>query len=147
MREFFSECELDTEMIGKLLAKECVEGDYLALYGDMGSGKTVFMRGFVGALVPSARVSSPTYAILNVYEGENINVNHFDMYRITSEDDLYSTGYEDVIKKGITVCEWSENIEEFLPDTYLKLVFEKLGENKRKLTLERITSVNDGSWN
>ena len=147
MREFFSECELDTEMIGKLLAKECVEGDYLALYGDMGSGKTVFMRGFVGALVPSARVSSPTYAILNVYEGENINVNHFDMYRITSEDDLYSTGYEDVIKNGITVCEWSENIEEFLPDTYLKLVFEKLGENKRKLTLERITSVNDGSWN
>ena len=147
MREFFSECELDTEMIGKLLAKECVEGDFLALYGDMGSGKTVFMRGFVGALVPSARVSSPTYAILNVYEGENINVNHFDMYRITSEDDLYSTGYEDVIKKGITVCEWSENIEEFLPDTYLKLVFEKLGENKRKLTLERITSVNDGSWN
>ncbi len=147
MQEFFSDSELETEKIGKMLAEQCTDGDFLALYGDMGSGKTVFMRGFVGALVPSARVSSPTYAILNVYEGENINVNHFDMYRITSEDDLYSTGYEDVIKKGITVCEWSENIEEFLPRSYWKLVFEKLGENKRKLTLERIVSSHDGSWN
>ncbi len=147
MREFFSDCESDTEKIGEMLAGECSDGEFLALYGDMGSGKTVFMRGFVGALVPSARVSSPTYAILNVYEGENINVNHFDMYRITSEDDLFSTGYEDVIKKGITVCEWSENIEDFLPNSYLKLVFTKLDDNKRKLTLERIFSSNDGSWN
>ncbi|MBR5295978.1 MAG: tRNA (adenosine(37)-N6)-threonylcarbamoyltransferase complex ATPase subunit type 1 TsaE [Clostridia bacterium] len=138
MREFFSNCELDTEKIGANLAKECSEGDYLALYGEMGSGKTVFMRGFVGELVPFARVSSPTYAILNVYEGENICVNHFDMYRITSEDDLYSTGYEDVIKKGITVCEWSENIEDSLPCSYLKVVFEKLDEGKRKITVERI---------
>lgn len=147
MREFFSDCELDTEEIGKQIAKECSDGDFIALYGDMGSGKTVFMRGFVGALIPSARVSSPTYAILNVYEGENISINHFDMYRITSEDDLFSTGYEDVIKKGITVCEWTENIEDFLPDSYLKLVFVKLDENKRKLILERISSSNDSSWN
>ncbi len=139
MREFYSKCEADTEKIGALLAKECSDGEFIAIFGDMGSGKTVFMRGFVGELVPFARVSSPTYAVLNVYEDENNTVNHFDMYRITSEDDLYSTGFEDVIRKGITVCEWSENIQDYLPDTYLKLVFEKLGDNERKITLERIS--------
>ncbi len=138
MREFISCCEEETQKIGALLASECKEGDFLALYGEMGSGKTVFMRGFVGALVPNALVSSPTYAILNVYEGEKISVNHFDMYRITSEEDLYSTGYEEVILRGITVCEWSENIEEFLPEHYIRVVFKKNGECGRMICVERV---------
>lgn len=138
MRQFFSSSEAETEEIGRAIASDLKNGDFLAMYGEMGSGKTVFMRGFVGALVPEALVSSPTYAILNVYEGDNITVNHFDMYRVTSEDDLYSTGYEEVIQNGITVCEWSENIEEFLPPSYWRLEFVKESENSRKLILERI---------
>lgn len=138
MKEYYSSCEADTQEIGVSLAKECNEGDFLALYGEMGSGKTVFMRGFVGQIVPNARVSSPTYAILNVYEGNGKTVNHFDMYRITSEDDLYSTGYEEVIRKGITVCEWSENIEDYLPEHYVRIVFEKTGEGSRKISVERV---------
>ena len=138
MSIYHSTNELDTERIGAEIARLCQEGDFLALYGEMGSGKTVFMRGFVGELIPNALVSSPTYAILNVYEGETITVNHFDMYRVTSEDDLYSTGYDEVISKGITVCEWSENIEEFLPEHYIKIVFEKVGENGRNIVLERV---------
>lgn len=138
MRKYKTSSELETQAIGELLASECKEGDFLALYGEMGCGKTVFMRGFVGKLVPNALVSSPTYAILNVYEGDSITVNHFDMYRITSEDDLYSTGYEEVIGRGITVCEWSENIEEYLPDHYIRIVFSKLGEGERMITVERI---------
>lgn len=138
MKEYYSFCEADTQEIGICLAKECNDGDFLALYGEMGSGKTVFMRGFVGQIVPNARVSSPTYAILNVYEGNGKTVNHFDMYRITSEDDLYSTGYEEVIRKGITVCEWSENIKEFLPEHYVRIVFEKTGESCRKISVERV---------
>jgi tRNA threonylcarbamoyladenosine biosynthesis protein TsaE len=138
MQSFFSKNEYETEQIGKQIASLCKNGDFLALYGDMGSGKTVFMRGFTSQFVPAARVSSPTYAILNVYEGETISVNHFDMYRITSEEDLYSTGYEEIIQNGITVCEWSENIESSLPDTYYKIVFEKLSDTERKITLERV---------
>jgi len=138
MREFITSCEEETQAVGALLAEECKEGDFLAMYGEMGSGKTVFMRGFVGKLVPNALVSSPTYAILNVYEGENISVNHFDMYRITSEEDLYSTGYEEVILKGITVCEWTENIEEFLPEHYIRIVFNKNGESGRVILVERV---------
>ncbi len=138
MSVYHSLNEKDTETIGARIAQTCKEGDFLALYGEMGSGKTVFMRGFVGTLIPDALVSSPTYAILNVYEGQKITVNHFDMYRITSEEDLYSTGFEEVIGKGITVCEWSENIEEFLPEHYLKVVFSKVGENGRTITVERV---------
>ncbi len=138
MREFYSTSESETESIGIEIASVLKDGDFLAVFGEMGSGKTVFMRGFVGALVPEARVSSPTYAILNVYEGKKITVNHFDMYRITSEEDLYSTGFEEVVQKGITVCEWSENILDFLPSEYWRLEFVKLSENERKLILERI---------
>jgi len=138
MQQFFSSSESDTEAIGRKIAGILKNGDFLAMFGEMGSGKTVFMRGFVGTLVPEARVSSPTYAVLNVYEGKNHTVNHFDMYRITSEDDLYSTGYEEVIQNGIAVCEWSENILDFLPSVYWKLEFFKLSENERKLVLERV---------
>ena len=138
MREFCSSSEKETEEIGALIARECADLDFVALYGEMGSGKTVFVRGFVDALIPNARVSSPTYAVLNVYEGENRVINHFDMFRITSEEDLYSTGYEEALEKGITLCEWPENIPESLPSSYLKIVFEKVGTDGRRLLVERV---------
>lgn len=138
MREFYSNSEKETEEIGAMIAKECSDLDFVALYGEMGSGKTVFVRGFVNKLVPCARVSSPTYAVLNVYEGENRVINHFDMFRITSEEDLYSTGYEEALEQGITLCEWPENIPESLPSSYLKIVFEKVGTDGRRLLVERV---------
>ncbi len=137
MQQFVSRSEKDTEAFGKEMALSTNKGDFIALYGEMGSGKTVFMRGFVSALIPEARVSSPTYAILNVYEGEAVQINHFDMYRIESEDDLLSTGYEEVLSQGITVCEWPENIEPFLPQEHIKIRFQKTGENERLLKIER----------
>ena len=137
MTVYDSHSERETEQIGERIARECKEGDFLALYGDMGSGKTVFMRGFVGYLVPQARVSSPTYAVLNVYEGEDICVNHFDMYRISSEDDLYSTGYEEVITRGITVCEWSENIKDILKDDCIQINITLIDDDKRKIEIIR----------
>ena len=135
---YLSSSPSETESIGVNLAKNSKSGDFYAFYGEMGSGKTVLIRGFVSALIPHALVSSPTYAILNVYEGQDITVNHFDMYRITSSDDLMSTGYDEIIQSGITVCEWPENIEEDLPDCYWKIVFEKLSENERRIFVERI---------
>jgi len=137
-REYISKSSEETEAIGNLLAKESKEGDFFAFFGEMGSGKTVLIRGFVSSLVPEALVSSPTYAILNVYEGKAVTINHFDMYRITSSDDLLSTGYDEIIQQGITLCEWSENIPEDLPEEYWKIQFEKLSENERKISVERI---------
>ena len=128
----------ETESLGDVLANDFCQGDFVALFGEMGSGKTVFVRGFCRALVPDARVSSPTFSVLNVYQSEERTINHFDMYRITSEDDLLSTGYEDVIQSGITLCEWPENIEDFLPKRYCKIVFRKNGENERILEVEWI---------
>lgn len=137
-RRYISRCEEDTRKIGEEISKTCSDGDFVALFGDMGSGKTVFMHGFVRNLIPEAMVSSPTYSILNVYENKSNTVNHFDMYRITSDDDLASTGFEEVIQSGITVCEWPENILQSLPDRYLRIDFVKVSENERELLVERI---------
>ncbi len=138
MARFRSKSERETEEIGKQFAHSAKKGDFIALFGEMGSGKTVFVRGFVNSLIPDARVSSPTYAVLNVYEGQSVFVNHFDMYRVTSEDDLLSTGYEEVIYDGITLCEWPENILEFLPNRYLKISFSKPSDSERVLEAEWI---------
>ncbi len=109
----------DTEKIGKGLAealeKANIKRAFIAMRGEMGVGKTAFTRGFASHFGIGA-VKSPTYTIVNEYRGR-ARIFHFDMYRISSEDDLYSTGYEDYINTdGYTVAEWSENVEEFLPE-------------------------------
>lgn len=89
---------------------------FVALYGDLGAGKTAFVRGFASILAPGAAVHSPTFALVNEYRApEHPPLFHFDMYRIGSEDELYSMGYEDYLDRGICLCEWSENIPDALP--------------------------------
>ncbi len=137
---FESSSPRETEEIAGAIARQAAPGDFFALTGDLGAGKTVFVRGFVSALIPEARVSSPTYAILNVYRGRDRVVNHFDTYRITSEDDLESTGFYEAIASGITLCEWPEKIPYALPDTFWSVRLEKTGETSRRILLERIES-------
>lgn len=89
---------------------------FVALYGDLGAGKTAFVRGFASILAPGVAVHSPTFALVNEYRApEHPPLFHFDMYRIGSEDELYSMGYEDYLDRGICLCEWSENIPDALP--------------------------------
>lgn len=115
----------ETEKVGADLAKKMSDDislpGFIAFFGDLGSGKTAFIRGFASVLSPSSAVRSPTFTIVNEYRGGKIPLFHFDMYRIESEDDLYSIGFYDYLSKGICLCEWSENIEESLPDEYVKL--------------------------
>ena len=115
----------ETEKVGADLAKKMSDDvslpGFIAFYGDLGSGKTAFIRGFASVLSPSSAVRSPTFTIVNEYRGGKIPLFHFDMYRIESEDDLYSIGFYDYLSKGICLCEWSENIEKSLPDEYVKL--------------------------
>ena len=103
-------------------------GAVVAYLGDLGMGKTAFTRGLAAGLGYKGRVTSPTFAIVNEYEGGRLPLFHFDMYRINTYDDLYSTGFFDYLDTGILVIEWSENIENALPDDYISVEIKK-GEN------------------
>lgn len=126
----------DTESIGAELAAQMLSDSslprFIALYGDLGVGKTAFTRGFVSVIAPNARVKSPTFAIVNQYKGTHCSVFHFDMYRIESEDELYSIGFFDYIDSGICICEWSENIAEQLPTPHIRA----------EITKNELTNVN-----
>lgn len=138
MKEFYSKNLSDTDAIAAEIASLLKPGDVLALYGEMGAGKTAFVRGLVKALCPECLplVHSPTFAIVNEYEGDTLTVYHYDLYRITDEDDLYSTGYFDRLGgKGIVVTEWSELIDGAIPADAYRLRIEKAGETERKFTL------------
>lgn len=127
LKEFFTESPEETEAVGEALAKELKENaslpSFIALYGDLGVGKTAFVRGFARVFSPSALVRSPTFALVNEYptRGEK-RVFHFDMYRITDEDDLYSIGYYDYLDDGsICLVEWSENIPYAIPEEHIRV--------------------------
>ena len=121
-----------TEEIGKKVANMILEDPkaprFVALEGDLGVGKTVFVRGFVSVLVPGAAVRSPTFALVNEYRKKDtrIPVYHFDVYRINDEDDLYSTGFYDYLdSNAVCLVEWSENIRYAFPNKYLTVRIEK----------------------
>ena len=136
----------ETEAIGATLAKELTNDQslppFVALYGDLGVGKTAFVRGFASVISPNSIVRSPTFALVNEYRAKPISLFHFDMYRIDSEDDLISIGFYDYLdRNGICLVEWSEKIPYALPDDYLRVTIEKLSHDTpdaRKITIERI---------
>ncbi len=125
----------ETEKIGRELAAYMLEGNtpnFVAMYGDLGVGKTAFVRGFCSVFSPAALVRSPTFALVNDYKcdrsvsGGHKHVFHFDMYRISGEDDLYSIGFYDYLDSGeICISEWCELIPFALPDEYIKVSIEK----------------------
>ena len=134
----------ETEEVGKSLAAAMNDDSppppFVAFYGDLGVGKTAFIRGFVSVLSPRSAVRSPTFALVNEYRGGNRPIFHFDMYRIEDEDDLYSIGFDDYPDKGICLVEWSEKIPFALPDEYVRVLIEKTptDENQRIITIERV---------
>ncbi|MBQ9783229.1 MAG: tRNA (adenosine(37)-N6)-threonylcarbamoyltransferase complex ATPase subunit type 1 TsaE [Clostridia bacterium] len=115
----------ETERAGASLARRIMDTGlppFVALYGDLGVGKTAFVRGFTSEIAPGARVKSPTFALVNEYRGEKTSVFHFDMYRIEGEEDLYSIGFYDYLdRRGVCLVEWSENIPFALPDQYVRV--------------------------
>lgn len=119
MIEKYSESEQDTERLGEDLVKQLAPGSVVAFTGDLGAGKTAFVRGMARGLGITQRVTSPTFTIVNEYEGGSLPLFHFDMYRLHSSDDLFDIGWEDFLRRGgICAVEWSENIEDALePDT------------------------------
>ena len=127
MIEFSSKSAKETIALGEKLAKKLDGGTVVAFYGGLGMGKTTLISGIAKGMGLTCNVSSPTFAIVNVY-GEHNELCHFDMYRVNTWDDLYSTGFFDYIDNGIIIIEWSENIEEALPADCIKIRISK-GEN------------------
>ncbi|MDE5583573.1 MAG: tRNA (adenosine(37)-N6)-threonylcarbamoyltransferase complex ATPase subunit type 1 TsaE [Ruminococcus sp.] len=131
------------EKLGSLLKA----GDILAYTGGLGAGKTTFTRGLAVGLGMGDCVSSPTFALVNEYRGENISLYHFDMYRIQTEEGLESTGFFDYpFEDNIAVIEWSENISEFLPKHTIYISINPTGENDREIIIEDGGRFDD-SWN
>ncbi|MBR3779883.1 MAG: tRNA (adenosine(37)-N6)-threonylcarbamoyltransferase complex ATPase subunit type 1 TsaE [Clostridia bacterium] len=126
MANYKTYSSVQTEDIGSSLAKSVKYGSVIAMFGDLGAGKTAFTRGFAKGMDINCDVSSPTFALVNEYRGNGKTLYHFDMYRITGWDDLYSTGYFDYLDTGATlIIEWSENIEAILPEDCIRVTITK----------------------
>ncbi len=137
MRKIITHSVSETEDFAADFAQKISGGTVLAFFGGMGMGKTAFTRGLARGLGIKCNVSSPTFAIVNDYGG-NPPLAHFDMYRVESWDDLYSTGFFDYLDQGyILSVEWSENIENALPDNSIKITISAgEGENDRVIEIE-----------
>lgn len=112
---YVTDSEDETEAVGSWLAQRLKPGDVIAYTGDLGAGKTAFTRGVARGLGVTERVTSPTFTIVNEYEGRRLPLFHFDMYRLGSSDELFDIGWEDYLARdGVCAVEWSENIEDAL---------------------------------
>lgn len=133
-----SHSEKETESCGMLLASKLKAGDFVALYGDLGAGKTAFVRGIASVIAPGEFSGSPTYTIVNEYEGKDLRLCHFDMYRIKSEEDLESIGFYDY-KNCVIAAEWCENIEYALPNEYYKAEISYVSAEARMIVISKIS--------
>ena len=134
--EFITNSPEQTELLGEALGKKLSGGEIVAYLGDLGAGKTAFTRGLARGLGISMRVTSPTYTIVNEYEGGRLPLFHFDMYRLPDADALFDIGWEDyLLRGGVCAVEWSENVTEALEDAIFVKI-EKLSDEVRKITVE-----------
>ncbi len=138
MSEFITNSEQETELVGEKLAGQLSGGSVVAMYGDLGAGKTAFVRGMARGMGLSCRVSSPTFTIVNEYLGERELI-HFDMYRLSGADELFDIGWEDYLNRGaVCAVEWSENVQDAFFGDEITVSIEKLSDTSRKITIEGV---------
>ena len=136
MAVFFSDSREQTIEIAKNFAKTLQAGDTVLLCGDMGAGKTVFSKGVALGLEIFEEVTSPTYAYMNEYEGENFTLYHYDCYRIESIEQAENLGLgEYFYMGGVCLVEWSQNISALLPERVIRVNIKKVGEDKREIEI------------
>lgn len=137
--EILSRSEAETEAAGARLAAVLTPGSVVAYEGGLGMGKTAFTRGLAAGLGYPGRVTSPTFTIVNEYEGGRLPLFHFDMYRLGSADDLFDIGWEDYLSRGgICAVEWSENVADALPEDTIRVRIDRLGDRERRITVEGV---------
>jgi tRNA threonylcarbamoyladenosine biosynthesis protein TsaE len=130
----------ETRKLAFKVAKKIAKGDIIALYGDLGTGKTAFTKYLAEALGFKSRVQSPTFVIARRYKSGNLVLNHIDLYRLASKQDAEDIGIEDFLRnpENITVIEWPEVIEELLPRKTTRIYFKYIGENERKIKIQNL---------
>ena len=136
MEEIISNSPEETLEIGKKIAKNFKKGDVIVLTGDLGSGKTKLTEGILTYFGLEKEISSPTFTIVNEYYTENLNIYHFDVYRLEDSDEFYAIGGEEYFEKGVCIIEWGELIEDALPKEYVKINFSRDLENENKRNIE-----------
>lgn len=140
MERLISNSEENTKLIGKEFATTLKKGDVVVLTGDLGSGKTKFTEGVLTYFGLENEISSPTFTIVNEYVNNDVNIYHFDVYRLEDEDEFYAIGGEEYFEKGICLIEWGEMIKGALPRNYIHITFSRNldDENKREICIERV---------
>lgn len=134
--QFSTDSPRQTEEIGAALGRIIPAGTVIAYLGDLGAGKTAFTRGLARGLGITDPVTSPTYTIVNEYLSGRLPLFHFDMYRLSSADDLFDIGWEDYLERGgVCAVEWSENVAEAMEGA-MTVTIEKTGDESRRITLE-----------
>ena len=137
MQEIICKDELQTKLFAMNLASILKRGDVIVLSGNLGAGKTKFVEGILMHYGMSEKISSPTFTIINEYHNDEIDVYHFDLYRLQDIYEFENIGGDEYFEKGICIFEWGELIEDILPNDYIKITFEYgEEENSRKLTIE-----------
>ena len=138
--EWITHSPAETEALGARLADALDAGRVVAFTGDLGTGKTAFVSGMARALGVEERVTSPTFTIVNEYEGGRLPLFHFDMYRLGDADELFHIGWEDYLARGgICAVEWSENVAEAIePDAVRVSIVRGDGDSDRMITIEGV---------
>ena len=136
--KFISKSELDTKSFAKRLASILKQNSVIVLTGELGSGKTKFVEGFLEYFGLENEISSPTFTIVNEYKKDDINIFHFDVYRLEDSSEFYEIGGDEYFSSGICLIEWGEIIQDALPKDYIHIIFEKdiNDDNKRILNIQ-----------
>lgn len=132
----------DTLSFGKKLASKLSIGDVVVLSGELGSGKTKLTEGILSYFNLENEISSPTFTIVNEYIKNDINIYHFDVYRLEDSSEFYEIGGDEYFDKGICIVEWGEIIQDALPKDYIHIQFER-DENNENLRVLNITSYGE----
>ena len=135
-----SKSENDTKKLAIKMASMLKKGDLIVLCGELGSGKTKFTEGFLTYFGLENEISSPTFTIVNEYKKDDINIYHFDVYRLEDSSEFYAIGGDEYFENGICLIEWGELIEDELPNEYIKIDFSRddSNENERILNIQSI---------
>lgn len=134
--EYHTRSEGETEAVGEALGREIAPGTVIAFTGDLGAGKTAFTRGLARGLGIGERVTSPTFTIVNEYEGGRLPLFHFDMYRLESSEELFDIGWEDYLRRGgVCAVEWSEKVADALAGAMRVDIRRGEGDNDRVITV------------
>ena len=138
--EFVTNSKLETEELGARLAARLEPGAVVAFTGDLGAGKTAFTRGLARGLGIPDRVTSPTFTIVNEYEGGRLPLFHFDMYRLASSEELFDIGWEDyLVRGGVCAVEWSENVSDALEEDVISVeICRGEAESRRIIHIEGV---------